>query len=526
MIPTSTNADVRLQSRVSSGAQALAVLIHKGVKADAPQPFLSERERAAVGKLIASKLATGKSNEVTSHLLEGDGQRRIVVVGLGDRSKFSAECLREAGATIAKAAAKQRLRSLAVVVPDVPDLLPGAPESALAGKGDEVAVGALAEGLLLGSFNYQEYKGVASRKNSEQNGLNQTGRAEFTIVSANAANRLIRQALERARIVAEAQNFARTIASRPGNNINPPALANVARQLAREAGLSCQVFDEKQLAKMGMGGILAVGSGSQATPPRLIALRYKPSGREAARMCPLLVVGKAITFDTGGISIKPAEKMGRMIFDKCGGLAVLGLMYAVARLKLPVPVVGILSSAENHISETAYRPGDILRMYNGVTVEVTNTDAEGRLVLGDALAWGVETFKPAAVADLATLTGGVVIALGKTMAGVFSNDNELFDELKQASELAGEKIWRLPVGEAQRDQIKSDSADIVNSAGREGSPLQGAAFLSYFIPENVPWAHLDIAGVADTETEQTLYTKGATGWGVRTLVQWVMSRSR
>src|SRR5436305_239628 len=206
--------------------------------------------------------------------------------------------------------------------------------------------------------------------------------------------------------------------------------AKEVAELAKEVGLNARVMDEKELKRLGMGGILAVGSGSTLTPPRMIVLEYRPktgSNGRGKNSQPVLVVGKAITFDTGGISIKPAEKMGRMVFDKCGAMAVLGLMYAVAKLKLPVPVVGILSSAENHISETAYRPGDILRMYNGVTVEVTNTDAEGRLVLGDALAWGIETFKPRAVVDLATLTGGCVVALGHIWAGPMCNGGELVD---------------------------------------------------------------------------------------------------
>jgi len=257
----------------------------------------------------------------------------------------------------------------------------------------------------------------------------------------------------------------------------------------------------------------------------MIVLEHKGSGKK--KSAPVLVVGKAITFDTGGISIKPAEKMGKMVFDKCGAMAVLGLMYAVTKLKLPIGVVGILSSAENHISESAYRPGDIIRMYNGVTVEVTNTDAEGRLVLGDALSWGIETYKPSAVLDLATLTGGVVVALGKTMAGVMGNSNSLFNELQAAADRAGEKIWRLPIGDDQRELMKSDFADIVNSGPREAHPLQGGAFLSYFIPQDnsVPWMHLDIAGVADTEKELPYYAKGATGWGVRTLVEWVGARA-
>jgi leucyl aminopeptidase len=217
----------------------------------------------------------------------------------------------------------------------------------------------------------------------------------------------VRTAVERARVICEGQNFCRTIASRPGNDINPPTLAKVAQQLAKEAGLTIRVLDEREMARLRMGGILGVGQGS-ANPPRMVVLEHRggratSKGKKSAGQ-PLLVVGKSITFDTGGISIKPAEKMGDMIYDKCGGMAVLGLMYAAAKLRLPLHVVGILSSAENMPGSRAYRPGDILRMYNGVTVEVTNTDAEGRLVLGDALAWGIETYKPAAVVNLATLT--------------------------------------------------------------------------------------------------------------------------
>jgi leucyl aminopeptidase len=278
------------------------------------------------------------------------------------------------------------------------------------------------------------------------------------------------------------------------------------------------------MAKLGMGGIMAVGGGS-ATPPRMIVMEHKASRKKRK---PLLAVGKAITFDTGGISIKSADKMGRMIYDKCGAMAVLGFMYAVARLQLDVPVVGILSSAENTLSGRAYRPGDILKLYNGVTVEVTNTDAEGRLVLGDALAWGIETYKPAEVVDLATLTGGVIVALGSTMAGVMSNSDALVAELQAASDRAGEKFWRLPLNDDHRDYIKSNHADIVNSGGREGHPLQGGAFLSFFVPRDnsVPWAHLDIAGVADTDKDLPYYGKGATGWGVRTLVEWAASKER
>jgi leucyl aminopeptidase len=445
--------------------------------------------------------------------------RPVLLVGLGATGKITADSLRQAAGALAKALRRHRINAAALLLPAE---LPGIDAAA--------AAEALATGLLLASFKYREYKGaVARKKKSEEE--DDAKALRITLVAGGQA-RSLQQALDRARAIADGQNFARTIAWRPGNDINPPALAKVAEQLANETGLDCRILDEKQMARLGMGGILGVGAGSSATPPRMIILQYRPGGIKAARARaragkadrPLLVVGKAITFDTGGISIKPAEKMGKMIFDKCGGMAVLGLMYAVAKLKPGLPVVGILSSAENHISQTAYRPGDVLRMYNGVTVEVTNTDAEGRLVLGDALAWGIETYKPTAVIDLATLTGGVVVALGRTMAGLMSNNDDLVAEIQQAADRAGEKLWRLPLGDDQREQIKSEPADIVNSAGRDAHPLQGGAFLSHFIPDNTPWCHLDIAGVADTDKELPYYAKGATGWGVRTLVEWVTAR--
>ncbi|HEY8749447.1 MAG TPA: leucyl aminopeptidase, partial [Tepidisphaeraceae bacterium] len=417
----------------------------------------------------------------------------------------------------AKAARKNRLRSVAIYLPAIPDELPSLPGASLVSSTS--AIEAFAQGVIVGSFDYQEYRGTARAAGKADEKL-----INFTIVSTEKE---VTAAVDNGRIIAEAQNFARTIASRPGNNINPPSLAKVAQSLAREAGLKSRVLDEKEMKRLGMGGILGVGAGSSTTPPRMIVLEYRGA---RAKGRPLLVVGKSITFDSGGISIKPADKMGKMIFDKSGGMAVLGLMYAVSKLKLPVHLVGILASAENVLSSTAYRPGDILTMHNGVTVDVTNTDAEGRLVLGDALSWGIETFKPAAVVDLATLTGGVVIALGKAMAGLMSNDDALVAELSQASATAGEKLWRLPIWEEHRDLMKGDAADLVNSGpARNGSPLQGGAFLSYFVPwegkDKLPWAHLDIAGVADTERELPLYAVGSTAWGVRTMVEWVRARA-
>jgi leucyl aminopeptidase len=547
MIPTSTRATVQVSKAAPAGAEAIAVFVHKRNKLDADYPGLLDADRKALLGVLASGIARGASNEVSVQLLDGPKPRRMLVIGLGNEKKFSAECLREAGAATIKAARKQRIRSIAVFPPVIPATLPPVPGATPEGRDGMIrGLGALAEGILVGSFDYQEYRGSA-KKSAEKE---EPGVVAATLVSSLEGEKEIRGTVDRARIIAEGQNFARTIASRPGNNINPPSLAKVAQELAREVGIFCRVLDEKEMKRLGMGGILAVGAGSVNTLPRMIVLEYRGDGAsgqasgksgkskasarrkesENRNSSPLLVVGKSITFDSGGISIKPADHMGRMIFDKSGGMAVLGLMYAVAKLKLPVHVVGILTSAENVLSESAYRPGDILHMYNGVTVEVTNTDAEGRLVLGDALAWGIETFKPVAVVDLATLTGGVVVALGKAMAGIMSNNDQLVQQLTDAGKVAGEKMWRLPIWEEHRELMKSDAADILNAGpSRDASPLQGGAFLTYFVKwegaDAIPWAHLDIAGVADTEKELPLYARGSTGWGVRTLVEWVNMRS-
>jgi leucyl aminopeptidase len=520
MIPTSTRGVVHVSKAGPASVDAVAVFVHKQFKAGDVYPGLPQGELDALGKLISAGHVRSKSNDVTVQLLDGKTPVRLIVVGLGNREQFSAECLREGAAALAKAAKKHRVQSVAVYLPAIPYNLYTMPGGAVARP--YLGVEAFAQGLVVGSFDYQEYHGTVRK--SGDNAKANAKPINFTIVSGDKE---VAAAVETGRIVGEAQNFARTIASRPGNNINPPSLAKVAQELGREAGLKSRILDEKEMKRMGMGGILGVGSGSSATPPRMIVLEYKGSKAKGA---PLLVVGKSITFDSGGISIKPADKMGKMIFDKSGGMAVLGLMYAVSQLKLPVYVVGILASAENILSSTSYRPGDILTMYNGVTVDVTNTDAEGRLVLGDALAWGIETYKPAAVVDLATLTGGVVIALGKAMAGLMSNDDALVDELAKASSAAGEKIWRLPVWQEHRDLMKGESSDLVNAGpSRDASPLQGGAFLSYFVPwegkNKLPWGHLDIAGVADTEKELPLYGKGSTAWGVRTMVEWVRERA-
>ncbi len=491
-LPTSTNVTMSISRSIPAHAKAIVVFADGG-KVSA-EKALPEGIQVAAQRILDAARSGMKAREL-KETLEGQGKSivRIACVGIGKDA--TPAVLREASGIIGKYARTNQLTSLAVVVPRIDGIDAGQ------------AAESIVEGFALGSFRYGEYKKLKS-----------AGRAiGLTIVASPATTKTIQRSIDRGRIVAEAQNLARTIAFRPGNEINPLTLARLSQSIAKETGLGLRILDERQMKRLGMGGMLAVGLGSQASPPRMIALEYFPRG---ARGEPVLLVGKAVTFDTGGISIKPAERMGRMVFDKCGGMSVLGAMVAVARLKLPIKVVGIMAAAENHISERAFRPGDLLRMYNGTTVEVTNTDAEGRLVLGDAISWGIERYKPRTCIDLATLTGGVSVALGRTMAGIMGNDQRLVDRLIAAGKRQGEKMWQLPMPEEPAEMLKSDVADIVNSAGRDAHPLQGAAFLSFFVPDDppLPWAHLDIAGVADTDKDLPLAGKGATGWGVRTLV--------
>src|SRR5665213_465469 len=430
MIPTSTDVTLEVKDAAPANIEAIVVFsTDAGPKVD--RGNLDDASRAALKRLAAGGALRGKTKEVVFDILEvSPGKfRRIFSIGLGESEKVTTETIRQSAAHAARALRKHRIARAAFVAPVV----------------SHVAISDAVEAVIIGgvlaAFDYEEYKGTGQKKEEDA----APKKLAWAMIAPKAQHSEVSAAVERGKAIADGQNFARTIASRPGNNINPPTLANVALEMAKEAGLKCTVLDEKQMLNLGMGGILAVGAGSIATPPRMIALEYNGTAAKKSASTPkaakhsraqsksadtenskpLLVVGKSITFDTGGISIKPADKMGNMIYDKCGGMAVLGLMYALAKLKTPIHVVGVLSSAENAVSSQAYRPGDILRMYNGVTVDVTNTDAEGRLVLGDALAWGIETYEPAAVVDLATLTGGVVTALGRDIAGVMSNNDAL-----------------------------------------------------------------------------------------------------
>ncbi len=378
-----------------------------------------------------------------------------------------------------------------------------APETAwleLADVAEDAEKASLIEGLLLGSFEFDRYKKDAPEKKE-------------SVLYLDQAYHLL---LEERRIVCDAVNMARDWAHEPASVINPETLAERSQLLAHEYGLKCTVLDEQALAEMGAGSIVAVGQGSQ-TPSRMILLEY-PGTKKAK---PVVLVGKAITFDSGGYSIKPADSMVGMKYDKCGAMAVLGTLRAAAALKYETPIIGVICAAENMLSAQSYRPDDILRSLSGLTIEVISTDAEGRLVLADGLTYAQQHYEPAALIDLATLTGGCVVAYGHVRAGVLSNDSDLFNALFASGEKTWERIWRLPHDDDYAELIKSTDADIKNSGGRWGSPVTGGIFLKQFVKEDVPWAHFDIAGVADSEKASAYAVPGATGFGVRLLLDWM-----
>ncbi|MHC4742793.1 MAG: leucyl aminopeptidase [Planctomycetota bacterium] len=481
--------------------------------------FSDEKAPAALVKQLDRKIGGGikrlkelgdfKGEDGSSAIVYGDakvGAKRILLVGLGEKKKASLDTVRKAAAIAAKKAVGLKVGSAALAL-----------HGALAGRLGLEALGrALAEGTYFGSYRYDEY--VTQAKNGRLKSL------KVAVIDSDAAKiKKLAAGLKCGIAVGKAQSYARTIANRPGNVINPPSLAKEARKLA--AGLknvTCTVFDEKQLKAKGMGGVLAVGSGSK-TGPRFIVLKYK-GGPKAAGKPTVGLVGKAVTFDSGGISIKPSANMDQMKLDKSGGIAVLGAVKAIAELKLPVNVYGIIPSAENMPGGSSYRPGDIVTTYSGKTVEVLNTDAEGRMILCDGLAWGVKQ-KCDVLIDVATLTGACMVALGKYKAGLFGNDDKLIKQLQKASEDCGEKVWHMPSGDEYAKEMKSKIADLRNIGGRWGGACTAAAFLGQFVGETT-WAHLDIAGmdIFSKPTEST--AEGSTGFGVRLLTTYIMNLGR
>lgn len=502
---------LNLASVPAARAEAVAVMLFdKTPKLPGGYRNWDNRSDGAIsGALKRAELSMARG--AVTALYPPRGPQRVYVLGLGDRDKPPADSVRAAAAALVKAAHAARVRRLRIEVAALMEDASDADAQAAIGR-------ALGDGLAIGNFGFTTFKGsIGAAEAKKESRLD----LSFEVDAA------LREPVRRSLRLGESVSIARTLAATPPNVANPDYIAGYCRKMARQVGLRCSIIDAKQAQKLKMGGLLAVGAGG-STAPALIVLEHRPRKgampwtNQASRLkarAPILLVGKAITFDTGGYSIKPAADMDKMKYDKCGGMAVIGALHAAAVLNIPQHVVGLIPCAENMIGQRAYRPGDILTFTNGVTCEVTNTDAEGRLVLADALAYGCRTYKPRAVIDLATLTGGVVVALGSFCAGCFCGDTGLRQHLFDAADFTGERLWHLPLWQEHRDQIKGTHGDIVNAGPREAHPIQGAAFLSYFVPPDMPWAHLDIAGVADVKTDGVLFPKGPTGYGVRLLVR-------
>jgi len=470
----------------------VVVVLDRGAK-NKSEVSLETREaalREAAAEVLASGEVTGKMFE--TNLLHRPAKlqaRRLLLLGGGKADAFTSFELRRLAGAAVRFLKSKGFRSFAFVVPE--------------GVAAEDAVKAIVEGAFVGNFEPDTYK--SDRKDQRIDSI--------TVVASGDQGRLQR-AVDEARIIGESQNFTRELVNEPSNRMTPGILAEHARKMAQEVGLKCEVFGGEKIRELKMGAFWGVAQGSDE-PPALIVLRYEPAG--APEQPVLGLVGKGITFDTGGISIKPADGMEKMKYDMAGGAAMLGAMRAIALLKPKMKVTAIVCATENMPSGKAQKPGDVQIAMSGKSIEIINTDAEGRLVLADGLFYARQLGCTHLI-DAATLTGAVVVALGYINAGVFANDEKMYEGFRQALARAGEKFWRMPLDEEYKESIRSNIADIINSGGRWGGAVTAAMFLKEFA-EETPWLHLDIAGTAWMEDQKPWIAKGPSGIAVRTLVE-------
>ena len=467
---------------------AAALFIFEGEKE--PVGILGEDAASVVMERMTRVGFKGRPDSVLTVSMPGGRLANVYIVGLGSRKGATLDSWRRGIAVSVRQAEKDRNKVLMVLGAE-----PFSPEVSAA----------LAEGALLGEYRFDKYK---SRDDTSET---PEPLESLLVYQGDEA------AVARGAVIAQAQNFARDLANEPGNVINPSTLSEKARKMAEDSGIEFTLLDEKKMKDLGMNGIISVGGGSH-TPPRLIHMVYRPSGEPSGKIA---FVGKGLTFDSGGLNIKPGEFMRSMKGDKTGACNVIAIMKAVSELKPDMEVHGFAGVAENMPGGGAYRPDDIIRMFNGKTVEVDNTDAEGRIVLGDVLAYASRQ-EPSVIVDMATLTGACVVALGPYTAGIFGNDDELAASFRNASKITGERVWELPMDDERlKKKIRSDIADVDNTGGRYGGAITAAMFLREFVGEGVKWLHVDIAGVDNSDEEYGYYRKGATGFGVRTCLEWL-----
>jgi leucyl aminopeptidase len=504
--------DVRLIEQLIEDIHCDALVIgvsYRNIGQQSNRLLLAEKAKEVnglLGGLIQTMYDDGEFKAelgeiITIHPMGKLAANRVIVMGLGMQEKMNTQSIRRASA-IASRHVQQT----------------GAHQIALALNAEEWnfdlknCIQAEVEGALLGLYTFKKYK--------QANANGNRGITRIDLLENNANEDLLGLAVDQGIALAEATNFARDLVNEPPNVVTPSELAHRASAMAKQFGLECQVLDRPQMQELGMGGLLGVAQGS-AQPPKFIILRYR--GAPESENQGVALVGKGITFDTGGISLKPAEGMYRMKGDMAGAAAVIGAMYAIASLKPAVNVTALVPTTENMPGGTAYRPGDILRMMNGKTIEIVNTDAEGRLVLADALSYAVKNgLSP--IIDVATLTGGIAVALGPVMSGMFCNDEKLSKDIIAAGQIAGEKLWPMPLDDEYKEAIQSDIADIKQTGGKYASAVTAAKILEHFV-DDAQWAHLDIAGTSFIDTKKPYQEYGATGVAVRTLAEFVLRRA-
>jgi leucyl aminopeptidase len=487
--------------------QALAVAVFKDEKAD--EGFLKELDEATGGvirSVIESEELKGKEGDAVYVHLTGAGDlkaRRLLLVGVGERAEYSQARVAQLSGTAVRYLRSKNIKTMGVV--------PRADADA------ENVASATAEGAFIALFEPDKYRTTEKEDRTID---------RFVCLVEGADEEALKRGAERGRIIGESINFTRDLANEPGGYLTPSDMAESARQIANEFGLNVDVLDEARMEQEGMGALLSVSRGSEE-PAKLIILKYTPrdaaaAGQEGGDL--LAFIGKGITFDSGGISLKPGENMEMMKYDMTGGATVLGAMRAIAQLKPSIPVLGVVPASENLPSGKATKPGDVVRAMSGKTIEIINTDAEGRLVLSDAICYA-KKLGATRIIDMATLTGAVSIALGDVNTAILGTDQELIDEVIEAGREVGEKFWQLPLDKEYSKQIKSDIADIKNVGGRKAGTITAAAFLKEFA-DGTPWAHLDIAGTAWGDEAKPYRAKGPTGIAVRTLINFIQRAER
>lgn len=484
---------------IGAETEAMPVLLNTSdTISAAARPFLHSGEFKA-----------GLCESLLLHAPAGLGADRLLVIGLGKAKKFSIDEIRKAAGAAVRFCKPRGIRRLAFAFPEDHALS----DEHLDNLPSNLIARALAEGAEIAEPDWDTYR--SDRKDLSVEELVVVSREEEPLIRTE-----MEAGFQHGLILARAQNFARHLVNEPGNVLTPTELGARAKEMCQEKGLQCEVFSTDKLTELGMGAFAAVAQGS-SEPPALIVMTYTPEGELPADAPVLGLVGKGITFDTGGISIKPAENMEKMKYDMAGSAAMIGAMHAIADLKPRCKVISVVCSAENMPDGKAFKPGDVVRAMSGKTIEIINTDAEGRLVLADGLHYA-KTLGCTHLIDAATLTGACVVALGYLNVGLFSNNDEAWQQFMGGVRRTGEHFWRLPCTDEYRDAIKSQIADIINSGGRAGGAVTAAMFLKEFVGET-PWIHLDIAGCAWNEEVKPWLPKGPTGIAVRSIAEWVCS---